>query len=282
MITITQFRPIKGFEELYEIDNDGNVKNLKSNKMLKKRINTRGYCVTSLFKNNKGYPKQVHRLVAEAFLPNPNNLPQINHKNEFEKANNHVELMLDENGNVVVDYEKTNIEWCTAKYNVNYGTRTERAKESIIGFKHSEETKAKLREKVFSKETRKKISERLKGNKHNLGRKQSEETKEKIAAKKRGKKLSEETKVKIRTTKSKPVVAVKDGVAVLEFASCLEARHNGYIHVSECCRNCYTKQNINYYKGYEWYFKDEWLQMQKENAAPHKKETAYQLEIQFD
>lgn len=79
---------------------------------------------------------------------------------------------------------------------------------------------------------------------------------------------------------SKQVVAVdEDNNVVYEFASTQEAGRQGFksSNVSACCRNCYTKQNINYYKGYYWFFKYDWEQIQ--NAAPRKRETAYQLEI---
>ena len=71
--------------------------------ILKQRTDKKGYKFVNLYKEKHMYSVKVHRLVAEAFIPNPDNLPQINHKDE-DKANNNVE----------------NLEWCTAKYNLNY------------------------------------------------------------------------------------------------------------------------------------------------------------------
>ena len=64
------------------------------------------YMEVNLSKNNKVTHYLIHRLVAQAFIPNPNNLPQVNHKDE-NRENNRVD----------------NLEWCTAEYNTNYGTR---------------------------------------------------------------------------------------------------------------------------------------------------------------
>lgn len=101
------WKPINGYENLYLISNFGNVKSLKNNIILKQDT-LRGYKRVALYSGSRKSRKifQVHRLVAYYFLPNPNNLPQINHIDE-NKANNHVE----------------NLEWCDAKYNSNYGTR---------------------------------------------------------------------------------------------------------------------------------------------------------------
>ena len=105
---------IKGYEGLYQVSNKGNVKSLISNKGTKREkilnpIIGRGYNRVRLFKNKQNRLYSVHRLVAEAFLPNPNNYPCVNHKDEC-KTNNNVE----------------NLEWCTHKYNSNYGTSIQR------------------------------------------------------------------------------------------------------------------------------------------------------------
>lgn len=104
--------PIKDFEQLYFITEDGKVWSVKSNRFLTNQIGKNGYLYIDLNKNGTRTRKYIHRLVAEAFLPNPNNLPQVNHIDE-NKNNNNV----------------NNLEWISIKDNVNYGTRTERAEQ---------------------------------------------------------------------------------------------------------------------------------------------------------
>lgn len=111
-------KDIEGFED-YQITDDGRVWSKKQNKWLKQYQNKKGYCLVTLYNGSKDkrFTKQIHRLVAETFISNPDNLPQINHKDEC-KHNNSVE----------------NLEWCDGKYNINYGTALKRAalKNSII------------------------------------------------------------------------------------------------------------------------------------------------------
>lgn len=116
------WKDIEGYEDYYQVSNMGRVKGLSriiecknGFRQLKERILTfmkdrDGYLKLSLSKDGISKQYIVHRLVAEAFILNPKKLPQVNHKNEFEKWNNTVE----------------NLEWVTEKENINYGTGLKR------------------------------------------------------------------------------------------------------------------------------------------------------------
>lgn len=125
------WRPIKNYEGLYEISSWGNVKSLpkkvkvgiknnnfaiKKEKILKQTHRKDGYRRIALSHNKSTKNYYVHRLVAEAFIDNPNNYKYINHKDE-NKSNNNID----------------NLEWCSFKYNINYGTRNKRASKSLTG-----------------------------------------------------------------------------------------------------------------------------------------------------
>ena len=93
------WKPVVGFEGLYEVSNLGRVRNRKG-KVLRPAPNGNGYMGVILRKDNKNWGRRIHRLVAMAFIPNPNNLPVINHINE-RTGDNRVE----------------NLEWCNYSYN---------------------------------------------------------------------------------------------------------------------------------------------------------------------
>ena len=118
------WKDIKGFEGLYQVStwarvrsmdklvvyNNG-VKHFHKGKILNTHV-TNGYLRVTLTNNCSQTKFFVHRLVAEAFIPNPDNLPCVNHKDE-DKTNNY----------------PCNLEYCTAKYNTNYGTAIKRRAE---------------------------------------------------------------------------------------------------------------------------------------------------------
>ena len=127
------WKDVVGYEGLYQVSNLGRVRSTtrevihssgmvqhRNGKILSVDKGEKGYLSVYLYREGKKKFYGIHRLVAQAFLPNPNNLPQVNHKDE-NTSNNMVE----------------NLEWCTRKYNVNYGTArkrglaTKRAKNSI-------------------------------------------------------------------------------------------------------------------------------------------------------
>lgn len=118
------WKPVVGYEGLYEVSNWGRVKSVKRlvksprgyrtvcERILKPTKDSHGYLCVSLHKEGKMKFVKIHRLVAEAFLDNTDNLPCVNHKDE-NPLNNVV----------------SNLEWCTYKYNNNYGTARQRMAE---------------------------------------------------------------------------------------------------------------------------------------------------------
>lgn len=111
------WKTIPYYSGAYQVSNLGRIKSSKrkTEKILKPLTNSSGYLQVVLSKSGKTKFFLIHRLVARAFLPNPNNLPQINHKNEI-KDDNRVE----------------NLEWCIPKYNDNYGHHAERIAQKFI------------------------------------------------------------------------------------------------------------------------------------------------------
>lgn len=109
---IEEWKKIEGYED-YEVSNFGRIKSYKQDKNGKITLGNKdkkGYLTKMLYNKDGCKTFKVHRLVAQAFIPNPNNLPQINHKDE-NKTNNNV----------------SNLEWCDNDYNNHYGTKIERA-----------------------------------------------------------------------------------------------------------------------------------------------------------
>ena len=156
------WKDIKDYEGLYKISNMGNVYSCITNKLLKPSRNTHTkHLGVILRRNGKSKRFQVHRLVAEAFIPNPYNLPQVNHINEIQDDNRWF-----------------NLEWCTHQYNNKYSSHKLKGKQAWNkGVKigpFSEEHKQKISKghigKKLTIQTKQKISNSLKQyyqNKHN-------------------------------------------------------------------------------------------------------------------
>lgn len=134
------WKTIEGYPN-YMISNLGRVKSLNyhntgKEKIRKLSINHKGYYQIDLWKNGKYEAFRIHRLVAEAFIPNPNNLPCVNHKDE-NKQNNFV--YINEDG--TVDLEKSNIEWCDISYNNTYNNRHKKIGDKLRGKNNTDKSK---------------------------------------------------------------------------------------------------------------------------------------------
>ena len=144
------WKDIENYEGLYQVSDLGRVKSLERDvyysngavhhieeKILVPILDRGGYSYIHLYKNGKMKREYVHRLVATAFIPNSENKPQVNHRDEV-KTNNVVE----------------NLEWCTASYNALYGTKIERMLQNRRSYKLGNNPQAKS---VFCVELNKKF-----------------------------------------------------------------------------------------------------------------------------
>ena len=143
------WKPVVGWEDQYMVSSLGRVKSLervvkfgRATRVIKEKILTQykpgtcEYFQVNLSKNGKQNWVVVHRLVATHFLPNPDNLPCINHKDE-KKDNNMI--WVNEDGSI--DYDKSNLEWCTHSYNNSYnGLKLRQAQTLREGYKNNKYT----------------------------------------------------------------------------------------------------------------------------------------------
>lgn len=135
---ISSFGRIKRIDRI-SFCKDGRKRHL-TEKILSPHPSPKGYMIINLSTDMGNITYKMHRLIALTFIPNPNNLPEVNHKDE-DKANNRVD----------------NLEWCTHQYNSIYGTRLQRL---------GEITSERQKGRKLSDEAKRKISEAHKGKKH--------------------------------------------------------------------------------------------------------------------
>lgn len=111
---------IKGYEGHYQVSSFGRIKSFcgKKEHILTQHDHKTGYLYVTLSKKGQAKQYRINRLVADAFLDNKDNLPIVNHKNEIKTDNNVL-----------------NLEWCTYKYNNNYGTKLEKVSKKVGQYK---------------------------------------------------------------------------------------------------------------------------------------------------
>ena len=105
----SEVRDMIGYEGIYKVSKSGRIYSIQSGFEIMQNEQNNGYLMVNIRGKGKARLMTVHRIVAEAFIDNPDNLPFVNHKDENKHNNN-----------------ADNLEWCTAKYNANYGTVKER------------------------------------------------------------------------------------------------------------------------------------------------------------
>ena len=148
-----QWKPIQEFNGEYEVSNIGRVRSMKRyygmvGHIMPQTIQRKGYYAVTFHMNNKAYCRKVHRLVIEAFTPNPDSLPCINHI-DGNKLNNHV----------------SNLEWCTYQANMQHAVRTGLTHPHQWTDEERKQISERNKHQTISTEQREKISKALKGRK---------------------------------------------------------------------------------------------------------------------
>ena len=238
------WKDVKGYEGIYLISNIGRVKRIDCKNTQKERIlkncKCNGYYGVSLSKNGAKSLELIHRLVAEAFIPNPENKPCIDHINTI-KSDNRVE----------------NLRWVTYKENSNNPL----TKKNISTSKKAQNRRG-VNSKLFGTKVKQEVKEKI--SKSHKGKKLSEETKRKLSEINKGNKHKEETKIKIsksltgsKNVNSVPVVQLTPNGEFVKIYDCIsETGRNGFTapNVSKCCRGL-----RKYHKGYMWKYLEEYL-----------------------
>lgn len=136
-----KWKPVKDFEEMYEVSYLGQIRNILSGKILRGNKGIQGYIKIVLYKDGKGKGIYAHRIIAQVWVSNPYNKPHINHKNGIKDDNRYV-----------------NLEWCTQQEN-NQHAKEMKLYKPLLGSQHGQ---AKLTEEIVL-EIRKKSKEGITG-----------------------------------------------------------------------------------------------------------------------
>lgn len=216
----------------YEVCTDGTVRNKRTNKILARTYDKNGYVRYCLWYISLKKVRYVpaHRLVAEAFLPNPDNLPQINHKDENPR-------------NPRLD----NLEWCTAQYNCNYGRHQANQSAALKGRVPG------MQGKTHSTETRQRMSEWQRQHNPMRGRTHTAESLERMREAHLGHLHTEETKAKM----SKPVQCVETGIVYIGATDAAQKTGINLSSITRVCRGDYATAG-----GFHWTYFDSTETMQ--------------------
>lgn len=234
------WKDIKGYEGKYMVSTEGRVKSLNyknssGSNILKQGLDRYGYKQLTLYLNGIKKTFKIHRLVAETFLENPTNLPQINHKDE-NKQNNTV----------------SNLEFCSASYNINYGTRNKKTSDKLKVIRKTTGVISGENNPMYGKhhteETKRKLSEAHKGkytgeNNPMYGKHRSNEVKEKLRKANKGKKISEETKKKMskankgdKHPQAKKVICITTGEIFNYIKEATKKYNVDNSSITKCCK----------------------------------------------
>lgn len=243
-----------GYEGLYEVSNLGNVKSydkqiwnrfkfvLRKGRLMKTYVDRYGYVRVCLYKDGKKTTEQVHRLVALTFIPNPDNLPQVNHK-DANKQNNNV----------------TNLEWCTCLQNMRHAFKNVVFDyQTIPVVKIDNETNIVVAVYESVQDAAKDVSD----NPSNILRACNfdNDSSKGFRWRKNSKNYKVGDYVKLKalyhpSTKKRKVVKIKDGYVLDVYDSLMEAARQNDCENSAICMCC--KGKINSHKGYQWkYYED--------------------------
>lgn len=217
------WRYIEGYEGLYQVSNEGNVKN-KHEKSISKRY-CKGYLRVHLWKNGKGKHHLIHRLVAEAFIPNEDNKPCIDHING-KRDDNRVE----------------NLRWCTQKENNNF---------ELAKIHQSQAQKGR----IFTEKHKKNLSESLKHSERFQKTIHSEEYSIKLSELRKGKMLNRKD-LSVQVDQIDP----KTGEVLASYPSAKQAARDlgvGQSNISRCCNGGYYWKNkwVNISEAYGFIWK---------------------------
>ena len=242
------WKDIIGFEGIYEISNLGRIRRIKTGRILSTRRSDGWYITVTLYKDKKRYGKSLHRLVAETFVHNPYNLPEVNHIDE-DKTNNRAD----------------NLEFCDRKYNNNYGSRMDKIRDTKLKNGHINEEYSGLDKKSYGK----KYYQEHKEERKEYNKKYREEHKEELKEKRKkyyqdckedriayGKKYYQDNKEEIKENKRAYYIKHKEEI---------KEKSNKY-------REDHKEDKNEYGKKYYQEHKEERKEYNKKYKEEHKEE----------